>query len=583
METLTQEQFKKKYGNNAVSSFNAMEQKGYSLQETGQDLSQIGSDIKESVKTGTAKMNQAMDRAVAGEQGALRTTAQQIGISAGTASSIFGDVFKGVVKAVMPQSWENGIKSGMTAVVTPIMETQIAKNVIQKYNSLDPKTKGDIDAMLGAGQFALDVATLGGGKKGAELALKQGIKTGTKVLRTGLELGESGVRLGKGVIDTAERAISGTRSLVETSAREIGRIPERISTNVSTQESILTELKTLTSKVARTAVQDGVDISDVKYLYELPKTQKAPLKKLFNIVKDFSTGKTKTNPIEVVGKPIVNRIKQLEIARGTIGQKLGEVANNLGNVSQNELFSSVFESLRKVPGLNGLKIIKGKLNFSDTVLATAATKSDRQAIQKIFIDAVKSGTGKQKHLLRQELFEVLGGKKKATMVLTDTQEKAYEAIRKGLSDVLEIKNSSYKSLSNEYRKISQPLAEMRKFMKNVAGADEDILDMNAGLLARRLTSNAPSNPQIRKILRAMDEATKVAGKSELSVENLQDFYNILDRYYDIAGKTTFQGQTAIGVEKGIKSFLYDNAVRYISKTDEVKKKALEKAIEEALR
>ena len=39
--------------------------------------------------------------------------------------------------------------------------------------------------------------------------------------------------------------------------------------------------------------------------------------------------------------------------------------------------------------------------------------------------------------------------------------------------------------------------------------DEDILDMSAGLLARRLTSNSASNPKIRLLLRQLDETATV--------------------------------------------------------------------------
>jgi hypothetical protein len=80
---------------------------------------------------------------------------------------------------------------------------------------------------------------------------------------------------------------------------------------------------------------------------------------------------------------------------------------------------------------------------------------------------------------------------------------------------------------------------MRRFMKTLPDATEDILDMQAGLLARRLTGNAQSNPQIRNILKMLDKATGKTGTKD-SVEALQDLYNIFDKYYSIAGKTGFQ-------------------------------------------
>jgi hypothetical protein len=86
--------------------------------------------------------------------------------------------------------------------------------------------------------------------------------------------------------------------------------------------------------LAQNAANEGIDIADIQELSKIDKTFKEPAKKLLNIVQKFARGETKTNPIEVVGQPIVNRIKQLESARGKVGQKLGEVANKLGVVAQ---------------------------------------------------------------------------------------------------------------------------------------------------------------------------------------------------------------------------------------------------------
>lgn len=385
--------------------------------------------------------------------------------------------------------------------------------------------------------------------------------------------------------DKARQGVQTTKNVVQPFIEEAKRIPDRLRTNVAQKQAVQETINQLPSKVAREAAQDGLDVGDIKTLYNIPKDQVGSLKKLATNVKQFSEGKTKTNPIEVVGKPIVNRLKELEQARTKVGGKLGEVADNLGVVTREELFPQVFQKLKKVPGLEGLEVSdKGVLNFKNTVLATAETATDRSAIQRIFNSATKWGQGKNKHLLRQELFEALGGKRRAGLNLTATQEKAYEAIRQGLSDVLESKNVGYKNLSNQYRQIISPLKEMRKMMK-VAGETDDVLDMSAGLLARRLTSMAQSNPQIRAILNAMDKATKKAGKTRLNVETLQDFYNILEKYYDIAPKTGFQAQVRQGVEKaasGPINYLGEQIKGFAGETPIVRQRALEKILNEIL-
>lgn len=388
------------------------------------------------------------------------------------------------------------------------------------------------------------------------------------------------------VIDTTKDIAQGTKTIAESVIDTTSRIPSRISINVAEKQAVKQSIEELPTKVAKQAARDGIEVPDVKYLYEIPKEQKGVLKDLWKSAKDFSEGKSKTNPIEVVGKPIVERIKTLESEAGKVGQELGDVAKNLGTVTKDEVFTPLVENLKKVRGLNGITVNKkGIIDFTESGLQTAETAGDRKAIQSIFSQAIQDGSGISKHRLRQELFEILGGKKKSLTALTDTQDKAFQAIRQGLSDVLDAKSSGYKKLNQEYAKISSPLSEIRKLMKGVAGADEDILDMSAGLLARRLTSMAQSNPQIRQLLRTLDEATAVKGSTTVNIENLQDFYNILDKYYNITGKTGFQGQITAGVEKasGFKDAVTKVAGDLMGQTDAVKRKALEKALEEALK
>lgn len=400
------------------------------------------------------------------------------------------------------------------------------------------------------------------------------------------------VKTAEKVADTARSTAEAVKPVVQRAGDiasmvggGISRIPSKIATNVAEKQAGEAAIKQLPTNVAQTAARDGIDVVDIKSLYQIPKTIKTQARDLFDTVAKFAKKETDIDPIEIVGRPIVQKLQQLEKAKGTIGQRLGEVSNNLGNVVSKDVITPVFAELKKVPGLSGLEISpEGIINFKNTVLTTAETAADRKAVQQIFTDAVKDGTGKQKHLLRQELFEVIGGKKKALVQLTGTQEKAYEAIRKGLSDVLEAKNSQYKALSNEYRKIIQPITEMRKALQAIPGTVEDVLDMNAGLLARRLTSTSLSQGKIRSILEALDNATAVKGNLRETTEQLQKLYNTLGKYYDIAPSTGFQGQVKAGVEGA--SGLVDTvtgAIRGVAgETQAVRQKALESILKEIL-
>lgn len=405
-------------------------------------------------------------------------------------------------------------------------------------------------------------------------------------------------RAGTAVVEGVSRGVQETGEAISRVVTDITRpvtektqpILSRIGTNIRERRAQTQAIRELPTETAQTAARQGIDVNDVRFFTdEIAEGagDKTLYRELLDSAKAFQEDpRAATNPIEVVGKPIVERLKVLESERGRIGQALGEEAKNLGVVTSEELTPAVLGQLKRVSGLNGITVdSKGVLNFKNTILTTAETAADRKAIQAIYTQAVRWGKGEAKHRLRQELFEILGGKKKSLTNITDTQDKAYQAVRKALSDVLETKNDKYKTLSNEYRKIVQPLSDMRRFMKTLPDAEDDILEMQAGLLARRLTSAASSNPQIRNILRQLDSATTKAGETTVSVEKLQDFYNIISKYYDIDPATGFRGQikSAIDVAGG---GVVDRILKAITgvagETPAVRQKALEDLLNEVI-
>jgi hypothetical protein len=585
MTRLTEKEFEKLYGVKTLESLRNIkpsnELKGFSLGETMQDIKQTGSNLLNTAKKTVTNMAKATS---AQGQTRFEKKFQTLGAGAMGLSQAVGDLTVGGAKVALPQAGEDAIKESITNIATPVvqsaMENPFIQSLMSNYQNLDERSKRNIDATLGFGALATEFGVGGLAKRPLQAGIKAGIESAENVISAGL----------KSVDNVATKAgdlTSGVRDIVRPTVDTLKNIPQRASINIAERKAVEQTIQKLPTESAKTAVREGIELPDIEYLYSIPKSQKKPLNKLFKVVEDFATGKTKTNPIEVVGKPIVDRIKDLESKATTIGKQLGDTANKLPDVTDIEIQPVVLGELQKVNGLRGLKVADdGVLDFTDTSLASALSKSDQNAIQSAYETAIKSGTGKSKHLLRQELFEILGGKKKSLTNITDTQEKAYEAIRKGLSDVLETKNASYKKLSNEYRKTIQPLQDIRRFMKNVAGADEDILDMSAGLLARRLTSNAGSNPQLRQILRNLDNATKVKGKTSLNIENLQDFYNVLEKYYpEITSKTSLKGQVEGAIESvgGIGDLAVKVGEKIIGRSDAVKRKVLRDAIIDALK
>jgi hypothetical protein len=530
------------------------------------DIKGIGTDIAESFKS-----RQEKGQAIAeSDSGFAQKSFQALGQGAGFLSDVVGSTVMGGLKALTPQPIQEAVGGAVQSGVEAVAQTDTVQNVIQKYQALDDNTKRNIDALIGFGSLATDVA-------GGALLKKPVQQAGKAVVETGLNVAKSGVELAKPVINVGKNVVTDTATGVVDFAK---RIPVNVAESQAQKESI----KALGSKTLQKAAREGVDVLDLQDMKKIPKPERPILKKLADTVKDFAEGKSKNNPFEVVGKPMVQGLKLAQSKATSIGQKIGQIADNLPNFSPADLKQNVFNNLKAVRGLEGIELTKnGLLNFKNTTLATAATKADRIAIQKIFNDAVKNGSSKSKHLLRQELFEVLGGKKKAGLQITGTQEGAYEAVRKGIADSLENVSPQYKALNMEYAKAISPIQKLKKLL-GTAGVDEDILKMKAGLLARRLTSTAKSNPEIRQILRDLDRVISTKGKTLLSTERLQDFYNILNKYYDIAPKTGFQNLVKEGVDAGtsVLGMAKQIGAKFAGKSQAVRQKAFEDALKELL-
>lgn len=362
------------------------------------------------------------------------------------------------------------------------------------------------------------------------------------------ELGETII---KPAVERTEKVVTPivktAEELAERGVMSVTEATERAAINIAAKKAEQAAIAAL-PEIGQKAVRSGIAVQDVDTILGAAESERAAFKNLAKTAKEYAVNRSTKDPAELVGQEFRKRITALESEQGNVGQKLGQLAKDIPSNAVDKVKTNVLEAMNDVPGLKGIRLDeKGLLDFTDTTLSGSLTKADRKVLQQAFND-LSGRNPLQLHKLRQELFEVLGGKKSAKVVLTETQEKGLEAIRKGLSDVLDAANPGYKSLNTEYARVSNTLKGIRKYFKNVAGADVDILDEAAGKLARRLTSNAPSAPEIRQLIRDTEKILSEKGvKFDVSVDSMQNFLNMLNRYYDIAAETGLAGQVKLGI------------------------------------
>jgi hypothetical protein len=523
---------------------------------------------------------------------ALRVVGETAGIGVDAIAKAFEKTVMPIAESINKAIDDGYIKLGLAKpedfAKRDQMISDMTNGVITKYDEFAkqyPDLAKNSEAIFNIASMVPVVKAVGSGAK-ATVSTAKNTMNATKNAITESKI----IKTGTSFVDNAKTKVSDTFENVKINRAEKAKM-----------DKVIQELGSETKK---SAARSGVELADINTFAQFDKQNIPAIKKMVQMAEEVQNGKTGIDPLDVVGEPIRNKVINLSERADEIGKKLGETARNLKNVKNSELEKAVLERLRKTSGLRGLKVedvldelgkktfdTNGdpirKLNFDETTLMSRANKAERDAIQTAFEESTRSGTGVSKHLYRQELFEILDGKKKSLSTLTDTQEKALDAIRGGLSDVLETKNAGYKDYSNQYRKIVQPLSELRKLAKNIDPNNSvDILDEAAGNLARRLTSNAASKVQIKKVLQQIDEATSAKGTTLKETQDLMDAYNVISKYYDIAGGTSLEGINMRTITKalqgtGVADKVMEIVEKYGGSTSAVKRQKLLDLLDEA--
>lgn len=386
------------------------------------------------------------------------------------------------------------------------------------------------------------------------------------------------------VVRGAADIAKGTVQMGKNIAEDVKLAPERIRTNAATRKAETEAIESLPSSVQKKAVQNGIDINDINVLNAVPKVYSPDVKKLVDSVVKYDNRSSTIDPMTVVGSPIVQTLKKATSEASKVGKELSTIAPKIGNLTPDEMKIGVFNRLTKVPGLQGLKIGEdGLLDFSRTTMSSSITEAERNALQKAFNEAINRTDGTSAHLFRQELFEDLGGKTRAGMKTTATLDQGINAIRGGISDVLSSKDKLYAELSKKYAQLQDPIDDLKRILKaSDPTMSDDILNLNAGILARRLTSTSLSQGEILNILQKIGGVTGDKNIADRT-KNLQEVYNVLNSYYKIKPKTGYEALTQSATEQALQNrSLSDIAFSGIKNTagvtDAVRKEALEKAI-----
>lgn len=442
------------------------------------------------------------------------------------------------------------------------------------------------------------VGGLGGGVIGGAVGVASPIlsrgaaSVGRGVQRTvqgGKEVAENVVNRARGIrnpLPGTEREpgiISGIVENVRTTANKAKGALERSKINVQAQREAREAFESLAPE-SQNAIRKGLLPRDVELIKTGNQSERGIFKRIVDAAEDYETNRgTANRPSVILGEEYRKRITGLNSALNDATTLLDDTVTGLGNVSmpKEQTINSVLERMSNAPGLNGLNIDeRGLLDFTNTTLSGSNSATARKEIQRIFNDVVKRADNPERlHLYRKELFEDLGGKTKSGIKLTATEEKAVNAMRQGMADTIETVAPAYKQANERVAKLLDMQKQIRQRFGDVAQGNEDIFDLKSSILLRRLTSNTKTGQEIAGLLRDLETllGSDYGITFDTNLLRIQEFLNLLDRYYDIAPDTSLLGieRTALpGSKSEILQKMIDIVGENFKATDETAKQAI---------
>ena len=305
---------------------------------------------------------------------------------------------------------------------------------------------------------------------------------------------------------------------------------------------------------------------------------------------EYATDFDKRNPLLTVGEEFLRRTAPFKELRSQYGKELAQSVKDIpgdalvtkfedvvtqgpeGPITQRIVKNpgvdpreAVLKRMSAVGELEGLTMDrKGNLDFSNTSMRGERSSSMRKQIQNDFAEIVDA-TPMQIHKKRQELRDVIA---KVDFKERGAYEKALEAIRQGSADVLEEVSPKYKELNKKVATLIEPADELARYLKlaDEANVPVNFLEEEAGIIARRLTSNAPSNPKIGALIDQIEKRLGEEGiKFDTRMSRVQQMYNMVNRHFpEITAETSIKGQVGNNLPTS-KSDVVNKAIGAVTK------------------
>jgi hypothetical protein len=526
------------------------------LKEFGGDILGVGKDIVSSSQKRADNMAESRQAYKEGEQGLLRTGLQQVGQLAGAGADAITAVGKGAFNLALSDESEKAVTDVIGKFGAKVMANPQVQNIVNKYNSLSPEDKRDVDAIGGVVDL---VSNFVGGQvvsKGADVA-GAGIKTGSKSFTEGAK------KVATGVADTASsmaksKVVSGVTQfgsdIAERVPRAINRGKESLAQNAMKAEKIKSA-----SPAFKQAYKTNLDDRIINTVAEADEPTKQAYKQVIDIAEEApNTVGLKKQPSIIGGDLASKQYDIISKQKKTVGEKIGEFTKQLSKttkINMQDSFGQIDDTLAG-QGIIPQYTKKGvKLDFT----GSKYTPAQRTKIQQLYDLATEGGDnlspsqikGKDQlfsQLKREANFEGIGD------LIIETPEgnkSMFNIFRDIYSNKLDGISPEIKVLNNQYRKLSQVTDDIEDSIFktpnfNVTKSVDPAEFAKVNL--RRIFGEAQSSPTYQAIADIMDSTSRQLGYKGATPKQVAEFAEYIRKLYpETVPKTGFQGGIRAGV------------------------------------
>lgn len=512
------------------------------------DIRGIGTDIADNSFKRDAKIQEIRSAMNNGEQGDLRSILQTSGQLAGAGADAIGAVAKGAFNALIPQTTEERITSGITSAVE---KTKLPK-LMQKYEALkqtNPVLARDIDAALG-------IASLGAEFVGLDVA-KRGVMVAKEGAETAIDISKQAIKEGAEVIsDTTAKAVAKRTDAIKGSTQ---KLVDNIRGTANKDMKVTLDPETVIKKaetdptfagLVKEAQKQGIPDADINFLSSVSKVDKPVMKQMFDLaVKAQSNPRQIKRAADVLGDNIVSQVKQVQGLNSAAGKAVDEAAKALKGlaVDATALKDNVLSTLDDI----GITIKDGaKLDFSQSVFKN--TPKLQKELQRVFSSIPDGSDAYQLHIFKKSIDELVNYGTTGEG-LTGQISRILKSFRSSADDVLDSNFDAYNQANTAYKQTKEFLEDATA----VAGKKVDLATKEGAQAFGQAMRSAFSNNKSRGTALTFIENIQKIGK-ELGLkgadQNILDqaiFVTILEETFGSAAATGLAGEVAKGIKKGV--------------------------------